>query len=388
MITKVLLPLVALLGLSFAVYTVVKSRETPSPSRPIVTPPTHPPMKAIAGAGLIEARKKNIPIGAPEPGVVTEVFVSLGQTVEKGDKLFQLDDRELRSQLLIREAAKVSAEAILVRLKHAPRKEDIPPAEAAVLEARARLDDAEAALGRSQRLFERQMLPAGDYDKDRFAASAARATLAKVEADLRKIKAGTWEEDLKVAQASLFQAESEVESVKIRLERLTVRAFAEGEVLQINVDPGQFAAAIWKDPLIVLGDVNRLHVRVDIDENDAPLFSANAAAIGTLKGRPQIRFNLEYVKTEPYIIPKKSLTGDNNERVDTRVLQVLYALPDRRETDLHVGQQLDVYIQTSENKEAIALEVPPNAKKPFDEPSDKAKLAQPTAPSPTPVGTD
>jgi len=377
MFTKLILPLVAVIGLSFAVYTVVKARKTPSASRPLVTPPTHPPMKAIAGAGLIEARRKNIPVGAPEPGVVTDVFVGLGQIVAKGDKLFQLDDRELRSQLLIREASLIAAEANLARLASAPRKEDVPPAEAAVQEARARLDDIEAALARSQRLYDRQMIPAGDYDKDRFAASAARATLAKVEADLRKIKAGTWEEDLKVARAAVLIAESEINSFKIRLDRLTVCALADGEVLQINVDPGQFAAAVWKDPLIVLGDVNRLHVRVDIDENDAPLYAPNAEAIATLKGRPQIRFNLEYVKTEPYIIPKKSLTGDNNERVDTRVLQVLYALPDKREFDLHVGQQLDVYIKTADASQGTSMEVPANATKPFDDRESNPVAAAP-----------
>ena len=47
----------------------------------------------------------------------------------------------------------------------------------------------------------------------------------------------------------------------------------DGEVLQLNVRLGQFAALTWKEPMIVLGDSKRLHVRVDIDENDLPYFS-------------------------------------------------------------------------------------------------------------------
>ncbi len=47
----------------------------------------------------------------------------------------------------------------------------------------------------------------------------------------------------------------------------------DGEVLQLNVRLGQFAAMTWKEPMIVLGDSKRLHVRVDIDENDLPYFS-------------------------------------------------------------------------------------------------------------------
>jgi hypothetical protein len=41
------------------------------------------------------------------------------------------------------------------------------------------------------------------------------------------------------------------------------------------------------------------------------------------------------------VIPKKSLTGGNTERVDTRVLQVIYAI-DAPSDRLYVGQQLDV----------------------------------------------
>ncbi len=99
--------------------------------------------------------------------------------------------------------------------------------------------------------------------------------------------------------------------------------------------------------MIVLGDVQRLHVRVDIDENDLAMFRPNAPAIATLKGRSQVRFPLEFVKVEPYVIPKKSLTGDNSERVDTRVLQVLYALPGDRPVQVYVGQQMDVYLQAA-----------------------------------------
>ena len=49
------------------------------------------------------------------------------------------------------------------------------------------------------------------------------------------------------------------------------------------------------------------------------------------------------MRIELYVVPKKSLTGDNTERVDTRVLQVIYAI-DTLGRRLFVGQQLDVFI--------------------------------------------
>src|SRR5262249_19933036 len=108
--------------------------------------------------------------------------------------------------------------------------------------------------------------------------------------------------------------------------------------------------------MIVLGDIRRLHVRVDIDENDLPYFSRGAQAVATLKGRPQVRFPLKFVYVEPYVIPKQSLTGYNSERVDTRVLQVIYELPEERALDVYVGQQMDVYLKATPASKAGPFE--------------------------------
>jgi hypothetical protein len=96
----------------------------------------------------------------------------------------------------------------------------------------------------------------------------------------------------------------------------------------------------------VLGNVTQLHVRVDIDEYDIPRFVTDAPARATLKGQPDEWFPLKFVRVEPYVIPKKSLTGDNTERVDVRVLQVIYAI-DTKGKRLFVGQQLDVFVDAT-----------------------------------------
>jgi hypothetical protein len=142
----------------------------------------------------------------------------------------------------------------------------------------------------------------------------------------------------------------------------------DGEVLQLNVRLGQYAAFAWKEPMIVLGDSKRLHVRVDIDENDLAYFSKGTEAVATLKGRPQVRFPLKFVYVEPYVIPKQSLTGYNSERVDTRVLQVIYELPDERMLDVYVGQQMDVYLRAVPPSKAVPFEFGANdSRLPFEE---------------------
>ena len=62
-----------------------------------------------------------------------------------------------------------------------------------------------------------------------------------------------------------------------------------------------------------------------------------------LKGDTSVKFPLKFVRVEPYVIPKRSLTGQNTERIDTRVLQAIYAL-EPTDQPLYVGQQVEVYI--------------------------------------------
>jgi HlyD family secretion protein len=160
------------------------------------------------------------------------------------------------------------------------------------------------------------------------------------------LKAGAWEPDKRVAEAKVKEAQAQVAQAQTDLDRLVVRALVDGEVLQVNVRPGEFVGAPPTQALIVLGNVTQLHVRVDIDEYDIPRFVPEAPARATLKGQPDDFFPLHFVRIEPYVVPKKSLTGDNTERVDVRVLQVIYAI-DAGDRRLFVGQQLDVFIDAA-----------------------------------------
>jgi HlyD family secretion protein len=373
MIKKLFLPLLAVVGFGFAVFTVVKAREVPAPAKPNISPPLRPKFqKTIAGAGIVEARLENIPVGAAVPGVVWEVYVKVKYKVKKGDPLFKIDDRDLKAELAVRKANLDSAIAQYKRLEAAPQVGDVATAEAAVEEARAKVNDTEASSARTERLYQRQMGTASDYDKDRYAFAAAKASLSKAIADLNRIKL-TWEADKQVAKAAVAMAESQLKSTEIQLDRLVVCALGDGEILQVNVRPGQYAVSLFNQALVVIGDSNRLHVRVDVDENDVPMFNPEAKAIARLRGRPGISFPLTPFKIEPYIIPKKSLTGDNSERVDTRVLQVVYSLPDDRPIPLYIGQQMDVYIEKTEPK-GVSLDTNFDDSGPFE----KSKLPEKT----------
>ncbi len=97
---------------------------------------------------------------------------------------------------------------------------------------------------------------------------------------------------------------------------------------------------------MLLGDDTRLHVRVDIDENDAWRFQPCASAMASVRGNPEIKTPLQYVRTDLDVIPKMTLTGDTTQRTDTRVLQVIYSF-DPASLPLYVGQLMDVFIEAA-----------------------------------------
>lgn len=78
---------------------------------PLEAPPKNPYEYTVAASGIIEAVNENVRIAPPVGGLITEVFVVVGDHVEQGAALLQLDDRELRAQLRTREAAIPAARA-------------------------------------------------------------------------------------------------------------------------------------------------------------------------------------------------------------------------------------------------------------------------------------
>ncbi|NCB05013.1 MAG: HlyD family efflux transporter periplasmic adaptor subunit [Clostridia bacterium] len=141
------------------------------------------------------------------------------------------------------------------------------------------------------------------------------------------------------------QRRAAVAQTEALIERLVVRAPRAATVLQVNTRPGEFVAPGASRSPLVLGDLAYFQVRADVDEQVAPRVRPNMKAVGYVKGDTQRPIALEFVRVEPYIVPKTSLTGSSVERVDTRVLQIIYRFPRTAQTGIYVGQQLDLYLE-------------------------------------------
>ena len=131
-----------------------------------------------------------------------------------------------------------------------------------------------------------------------------------------------------------------------------MRAPIAGEILAVNIRPGEFVATQGgaSVPFIQMGETSPLHIRVDIDENEASRVKLGAPAIVSPRGAAEIRVEAIFVRAEPQVVPKRSLTNSAAERVDVRVLQLIYALPQGAASEaFRVGQQIDAFIPAKDS---------------------------------------
>jgi len=345
MIIRYGLPLLAVGGFGFAAYRVQQTNKEIEAAPAVAQPARSPFAATIAGAGIVEARTQNIAIATQLAGVIAEVHVAVGDEVEIGAPLFRIDDRDRRAELAVRELAVESAQAELARLAALPRPEDLPPLEARVKTAESELADGERQLALLEGVQDRRAVSTQELDKRRSAVLTARSRLLEAQAALTRARQGAWAPELELARRSIASAQARVASQKLDVERCTVRAPVAGKILAVNARPGEYAAA-GPAALLLLGDTGTLHVRVDIDENDAWRLKVGAKARGFVRGNRELGTDLEFVRIDPYVIPKRSLTGESTERVDTRVLQVLFAFDPAR-LPVYVGQQLDVFVEVA-----------------------------------------
>jgi HlyD family secretion protein len=310
---RFVLPALAVAGIvygvgfsSFSGPSAVATTESP------VKPATSQFSSSISASGLIEANTRNISIGSHLSGIVREVLVTENQLVKAGDPLFKLDDRSATSDL------------------HTAQNE-LTMVTAQLEESKVNLEDQTDQLQRVEGLKEGVAVTIDRVNRLRFAKRAAAAKL-------------------EVTQANLETARARLDAAQTTLDKLTVTAPIDGRVFKINVRPGEFVQA-GQNTLtpIVMGNDTPLHVRVTIDENDIWRFHETAQATAALRSNSKVTFPLKFVRVEPYVVPKTSLTGSTSERVDTRVLEVVYSITSDK-IPVYIGQQVDVFVDASSAK--------------------------------------
>jgi HlyD family secretion protein len=335
---NLLLPLGGTGGLIYAAVSIAASQPVSEMVKPVLQPPQPSFERAIAAVGLVEPSSETVNLGTLRSGIVSEVLVKAGDTVEKNQPLLRLLSDDLEHDLTVAKAAEHQAEALV---EAASKK-------TAAAEAEVRAAEAELEQGRRLLLFvkdagERRLVSDEEVSQRE---SAVKVHDAKVEA--AKAHAKVAEAGVAEAIASLAVASARRKAIENEIARCTITASMNATVLQVRVRPGEHLSSdAGAGSGILLGVTSEWHVRADVDEHEAWKVRENAPAEAQVRGNPEQRVKLNFVRFEPLVIPKRNLTGEASERVDTRVLQVIYRVDSHQQLRLFAGQQMDVFVSAS-----------------------------------------
>jgi len=351
-----ILSFVGLLGGCLVAYL---SGVTQPPLPPAFNPPTNPYPNGIYAEGIVESDQpsgENINVYPEVSGTVKQILVAEGQEVKQGTVLVVIDDSIQRATVEQLQSQAQAAFTLLDELKAQPRKETLDVAEAQVVSAQTTLKTAQDALDKQQAAYD---LNPKSISKDALDTAANAVATAKANLELARkqrdlTKAGAWIYDISNQERTYNALYKSSLSASALLSKYTLRAPRDGIVLAISPTVGSLVSAQGAydtytqamTPVLVMGSPHAyLNVRCYVDEILVPRLpsAAKVKAQMSIRGS-NVKIPLQYVRMQPVVSPKIELSDQRQERVDVRVLPVIFRLEKPTDVSLYPGQLVDVYI--------------------------------------------
>ena len=291
------------------------------PQPPAFKPASNPFEKGIYANGIIESYQEsgsNINLYPEVAGPVVRIMVSEGQQVKAGTPLFMIDNDVQRATV---EQQKAQADSALAQIKLAS-----------------------ASLRNLQDQYDKQQ---ASYDLDPKSVSRDALDTARNSVEVGKA-------NLEVAQKQYQALLKGYRASKVLLSKYVVYAPSNGKILSINAAVGSYLSPQGtydtytggSDPAMVMGNMHRyVGIRCCVDE----ILIHRLPEPAKMRARMFIRgtdvnLPLQYVRAQPYVSPKIELSNQRTERVDVRVLPLVFRFEKPDHVALYPGQLVDVYI--------------------------------------------
>jgi HlyD family secretion protein len=347
------------IGVLLGLYSAYVFSEHPAAQKPFFEPAANPYANGIYAKGIVESAQsqgENTNIYPEVSGPIVKVLVAEGQVVQKGDPLLQIDDTVQHFTFEQQKSQAEAALATLEALKAQPRPENLRVAEAQVENAKAVLKNARDQMDKWDRAYasEPETVSRLNLDNARNATLMAETNLAVVQKQYELTKSGAWSYDVRNQEKQYGALQRSAAAAEALLEKYTLRAPADGVVFSIRATVGSYVSPQGAfgtytgsyGPLVVMGSPQKfLAVRAYVDEilvHRLPPPDRLAARM-YIQGTTII-IPLTFDRIQPYVTPKIELADQRQERVDVRVLPVIFRFEKPKDLHLYPGQLVDVYI--------------------------------------------
>lgn len=298
--------------------------------------------RAVEGTGLVEPRTELLRLATRTGGVIETCLAESGKPVKKGDTLAIFDASLERAQLVVAEANLKLArmEAAKVEAGVNPKKLDY---ERTVLRTLAhKLAFAERQFLRIQHAKNRNAASDEDLDIRENERQLAEMLLAEQQTSIDYYECFVTPQDRALVIARINLAEAALVEARDRVERMKLKAPADGTVLRWLKREGEGVSSVAPEPLLLFGDVSRLTVRAEIDERSAGWIREGMRAKIYGGNLDNLEWYGEVESVENVMGAKTVFTQAASERKDINVLEAVILMPETFRGP--VGLRVDVRI--------------------------------------------
>jgi len=280
----------------------------------------------VAAHGVVEPASPEVRLTADAPGRIAAIFVAEGDHVQKGTILAEIENLTLKSQVVATDAALAEAQAELDRTMHGMVASDVSAIVSESNAAHAKAKLAEDDLNRSSELAKTGSIANAEVENFRQRYVAAQAEYAAASSRAISARGGSRREDILVAQARVRAAEARRDEAKAAMARSVVVAPFDGDVLRIKSRIGEYHNPATGEPIVVLGDLRTLRVRLDVDERDIARIKVGVPGYATAAAFGDQRFGGTVVEIARRMGRRTVRVDDPVDRIDVKILEVVFAL--------------------------------------------------------------
>ncbi len=314
---------------------------TTTPAAPAHTSPVR-----IEGIGYVEPRSEIRRLVPQIGGVIRRCQVRVGESVKQGDPLVEMEGSSQAAEVVV-----AAAQLELARAKAADVRSGINPLRIALEEKalerlKVRHQHSETEFGRIQRLFTAKTSTQSDLDSATNDLKQAAISVAEQEAQLHHLRQHVTDEQRRAADAEVTVAEASLARAKQSLANTTLVAPFDGTVLRWLKREGEGVSPVSPEPVLLFGDVSRLHIRAEIDERNVTAVCAGmrAEVYGTnLRGTTS---HGQVVAIEQVMGNKTVFSHSAAERMDLDVVQVIIEMDSAFVAP--IGLRVDVRLSAEE----------------------------------------
>ncbi|WP_352258258.1 efflux RND transporter periplasmic adaptor subunit [Psychrobacter sp. TB55-MNA-CIBAN-0194] len=310
--------------------------------------------KNVMASGKVKALN-TVDVGAQVSGEVTRLYVEVGDEVQKGDLIAQIDQVTQNNNLSNQQAGLQQSEAALqsAKAEALSKQASLKSAYADLASRQSELKQAKSDFSRLQSLVAIDAISQQEYDTQATSVETAEAAVANARAaiDTAKAAIATTDANINSQQAAIRISQTNVSTAEEDLSYTTIRAPISGTVVSITTEQGTTVNANQTAPtLVTLADLSTVRINAQISEADVINVSAGMPAYFNIIGNPDKQYDATLTAIEP--APEEISETSSTDSAIYYVGYVEVPNPDRL---FRIDMTAQIYVIIDEAKDALLV---------------------------------